>query len=198
MFVYVGGISGVGKTTIIRKTIELSQKSNSFFIGLSEKELLCKITKVKSAEYYAELPEEVRAEARKQLVDYLYRIDEKNLATIRIRDDHFTAPKEDGTYWIRQLEKKDKAHMFAFVVIIAKPGIILQRRFSRGFIPLGHRFSDVDEIILHQEMETRIASFQADHLQIPFKIIDNREGRTKQTSALLFSFIQKITETKRR
>ncbi|KKQ67059.1 MAG: hypothetical protein US88_C0016G0031 [Parcubacteria group bacterium GW2011_GWA2_38_27] len=30
MFVYVGGISGVGKTTIIRKTIELSQKSNFF------------------------------------------------------------------------------------------------------------------------------------------------------------------------
>lgn len=199
MFVYVGGIPCVGKTTIIRMTIGLAQKSNLSLQGLEEKELLCQITGVKSAEDYAKLPKEIRAKTRKNMVDYIYDLDEKDLTTIRIRDDHFTAPKEDGTYWVRQLGEKDKTHMLAFVVIVAKPKIILQRRLSRKFVPPEpeSEFFDVNVIIQHQEMEVKIASSQADYFQIPLKIIENEKGRVGQATTLLLSFVQEIVKTKK-
>lgn len=194
MFIYVGGIPCVGKTTIIGMVIELAQESNFPIQSLEEKELLYQITGVKSAQDYAKLPKVTRAEARRQMTEYFYEIDNKDLITIRIRDDHFTAPKEDGSYWVRQLEEKDRRHMLAFTVIVAKPKIILHRRLGCRFIPPEPDFFDVNIITLHQDMEIRVASSQADYLQIPLKVIQNEEREMQRTSILLFLFIQEIVK----
>lgn len=96
MFIYCGGIPAVGKTTIIKRSIELARGMNFPLQDLKEKKLLCQITGVGSAEEYAKLPADIRAEARKRMIGYLYEVDEQDLTTIRIRDDHFTAPSRDG------------------------------------------------------------------------------------------------------
>ena len=196
MFVYVGGIPGVGKTTIIKKGVELAKREIPLQ-ELEEKKLLCQITGVSSAEEYAKLPLQIRIQARKQLVEVLYNIDTQDPATIRIRDDHFTAPKEDGAYWIRPFNQLDKLHMLAFVVIIAEPSIILSRRLAREFLYPESGFLDLNEISRHQEIEIKIASSQAEYLDIPLKIIENREGKIKQTSEIFFSFVKEVTRKRR-
>ena len=190
MLVYVGGIPGTGKTTIIRRSIELAKRINFPLQGLEEKKLLCQITSVSSAEEYARLPAGTRAQARKQMVDHFYEIDEKDPATIRIRDDHFTAPNKNGVYWVRPLAARDKLHMIAFVVIMAEPNNVFRRRLDREFLYLEPKFLEFNKIIQHQEMEVKIASRQAEHLNIPFKIIENKDGEIEETSEILLSFIK--------
>jgi len=192
MFLYVGGIPGVGKTTVIRRSIELAKEINFHLQGLNEKRILCQIAGVSSTEEYAKLPAEIRAQARKRMVDHFYEVDEQDLTTIRIRDDHFTAPNKDGTYWVRPLAARDKLHTLAFVVITAEPDNILQRRLTRGFFPSEPNFFNLNEIIRHQEMEVKIASSQAEYLNIPFKIVENEEGKIVQTSKLLLSLIKEV------
>ncbi len=197
MFVYVGGIPGVGKTTIIKKSIELAKRENFPLQGLEEKKTLCQITGVSSAEEYAKLPLQIRIQARKQLVEIFYKIDTQDPVTIRIRDDHFTTPNEDGTYWIRSLNQLDKLHMLAFVVIIAEPNIILRRRLDRKLLSLEPNYLNLNEISRHQEIEVKITSSQAEYLGIPFKIVENREGEIKQTSETLFLFVKEVIHKRR-
>lgn len=192
MFVYVGGIPGVGKTTVIQKTVELARGNNFSLQSLNEKQILYQITGVKSLEEYAQLPREIRAEARRRIVAHLYEMDKEDPTTLRIRDDHFTAPNEDDSYWVRQLEDTDKIHMLAFVVIVAEPEIILLRRITRNFIPIDSNFFKLDAIVQHQKLEIQVASLQAEQLQIPLKILNN-EGRVIQTATFLLEFLKKVT-----
>lgn len=119
MFIYVGGVPGVGKTTVVKNAVELAKRYNLSLQEVNEKKLLCQITDVSSPKEYAQLSQEIRAKARRQMVAQLYELDKKDLATIRIRDDHFAAPKEDGSYWIRPLEPADKIHMLGFAIVVS-------------------------------------------------------------------------------
>ena len=197
MFVYVGGIPGVGKTTIIKRSIELAKREDFSIQGLGEKKLLCQIVGVNLTEKYAKLLPEIRARARKQLVEIFYNVDTQDPVTIRIRDDHFTVPNEDGTYWIRPFNQRDKLHMLAFVVIIAEPNMILQRRLAREFLSSEPNFLNLNEISRHQEMEMKIASSQAECLGISFKIVENEEEKIEQASEAFLSFVKEIIRKRR-
>lgn len=186
MFIYTGGIPGVGKTTVIRECIILARRANFSIENIEEEKLLCRVTGVNSKIEYEKLSVEIRINARKKILDHVYEIDEQNRDIIRIRDDHFTAPSKDG-YWIRPLKEKDKLCMFAFVVIVANPKTILRRRINRG-LRLDPDFCDLNKIVLHQEKEIKTALWQAKSLNIPLKILEN-EGKTTETAKLLFSFI---------
>jgi len=194
VFLYVGGIPGVGKTTVIRKVAELATRERLHLEVLGEKQVLCQIVGVQSPKEYARLPVEIRSKARKKMIDKFYEMDKKDLTAIRIRDDHFTVPREDGSYWVRPLlEDKDQLHMLAFVVITAGPELILQRRIVRGIIRPEPGFFDLNAIIRHQKIEVQIALLQARELQIPIKILENEERKIPQTATLLLRFLRKVT-----
>ncbi len=193
MFVYIGGVPGVGKTTVIKKIVEMSRENDLNIQGLREKDILCQISSVKTAQEYANLPMKTRAEAREKMIDHFYRIDRQDLSTIRIRDDHFTAPDKNDIYWTRPLEKKDKIHMLAFVVIIDGISSILHRRINRDFYFSKSNSLDYNKTAFHQKMEIKNAFSQARHLNIYFNVIKNKEGRLAETAEKLFLFIKKVT-----
>jgi adenylate kinase len=138
------------------------------------------------------LPQDIRVEARKKMVAHFHEMDKNDSSTVRVRDDHFTAPKEDGTYWVKQLEDTDKIYMLAFAVIVAEPETILRRRITRNIIPLEPNFLNLDTIVLHQELEIQVASFKAKQLQIPIRILNNEDSRVIQTATLLLEFIKEV------
>ena len=197
MFVYVGGIPGVGKTTIVKKVSEIAN-GNGFPIQImEEKKVLCEITGVKSVTKYHFLPEAIRSKARRQMVVYFYNLDRKDPETIRIRDDHFSYLRQDGTYFIRPFEKRDKIQMLAVVVVIVDPQTILKRRLDDKLFRLRRELVNRDVIVYHQETEIETASSQARQLGIPIGVFENKRGKIIRTSRSIFSFIQKVATAKK-
>lgn len=194
MFIYVGGVAGVGKTTIVKRTVELACKYDFPLQYMNEKKLLLKITGVGRAEEYAMLSRRTRVEARKQMVELFCALDQKDPTTIRIRDDHFTAPVKNGIYWIRQLKGRDRAHMLAFVTIVVRPDLIIQRRLTRQLFVPESNFFDFDAVMAHQDLEIGVARSQAKKLRISLRIFENRDGEAERTSVFLLNFVKKVAE----
>lgn len=190
MFVYVGGIPGVGKTTIIEEVLKIAHKNRFLLQGMEEKKVLCELTGVPSVKEYRLLPEEARSQARQQMISRFYELDRRDLKKIRIRDDHFTYLKEDGTFFIRPLDSKDKIQMLAFVVLIASPETILNRRLHDASNRPEPNFTELRVIANHQEIELQTAFSQAEYLKIPIRVFENKEGRILQVSQSIFSFIR--------
>ncbi|MCD6500726.1 AAA family ATPase [bacterium] len=193
MFVYIGGVPGVGKTTLIRAIIKFARKTGFPLQGMEERKMLYQLTGVTSADEYQLLPEEVRSEARERMVAYFSELDRKEPKTIRIRDDHFAYLKENGTYFIRPYKSGDEIQMLAFVVVIASPETILARRVRELSSRPDRNFFDLNKIASHQEIELRTAFSQAKQLKIPIKVFENKKGELIQVSKCVFSFIKECT-----
>jgi len=190
MFIYVGGIPGVGKTTVIGEVLKIAQKTGFPLQGMDERKVLYQLTDVTSTNKYRLLPEAIRSEGRQRMVALFYELDRKNPKTIRLRDDHFTYLKEDNAYFIRPCIPEDKIQILAFVVLFASPETICNRRLQDSSIRPERNFTDCDTIAYHQGIELRTAFSHAERLKIPIRIFDNKDSEVTQVSQLLFSFIR--------
>ena len=193
MFVYIGGIPGVGKTTLIKEILKVAWKAGFPLQSMEEQKILCQLTgKISPAEYRL-LPKAVRSEARERMVTYFYKLDREDLKKIRIRDDHFAYLEEDGTYFIRPCKPEDEIQMLAFVVHITSPKNILVRRLRKSSLQQEYNYFDLDKIAIHQEVELKTALSQAEYLKIPIRIFENNEGELLSISQSVFSFIRECT-----
>lgn len=190
VFIYIGGLPGIGKTTVIAEVLKIARKSEFPLQCMEERRVLQKLTGVTSADEYRLLPEAVRSEAREQMVAHFYELDRKDPKTIRIRDDHFAYLKEDGTYFFRPCKPGDKVQMLAFVVLIANPETILARRLSESSLRPERSFLDCETIASHQEIELQTALSQVKQLKIPIRVFENKEGELIPLSQSVFSFIR--------
>lgn len=192
LFVYIGGIPGVGKTTVIHEVLRISRASGFLIEGMEERKILYKFTSVASSEQYRILPEMVRAEARRKMVAHFYAIDQKDSRTIRVRDDHFVCLGGDGNLFIRQCEPTDKDQILAMAVITAEPKIILARRLKEARARLDRGFPDCAILERHQNMEIEIALSQSQNLEIPIQIFNNEDGEIEKLAQIILSFIKNI------
>jgi len=190
MFIYMGGVPGVGKTTIIAETLKLAQKTGFSLQSMKESKVLYRLTGVASANEYRLLPETIRSIARQRMVALFYRLDRKNPKTVRLRDDHFVYLKEDGSYFIRPCIPEDKIQMLAFVVLFASSRTICDRRLQDSPVRPERNFTNCDAIARHQEMELQTAFSQAEQLRIPIRIFSNENTGAAQVSQLILSFIR--------
>lgn len=194
LFMYVGGIPGVGKTTIIQEVLRVAQMTDLPVEGMKERKVLYELTNVTSSEQYRILPEVVRAGARREMVARFYIIDREDPKTIRIRDDHFVCLRGDGNLSVRQYEPSDKDQILAMAVVIAEPEVILARRLREMNARLDRGFPDCSILARHQNLEVEMAFSQARNLEVPIQIFNNEEGEIKQLAQTILSFISEVTK----
>jgi len=187
MFIYIGGVPGVGKTTVILKTEKLAQKYGIRIQRIEGISILCKLAGVKTAKELRALPESVRRALRPKMNKYLYELDRTNPEIIRLTDGHFVYFDIEGKeYGIRQIQRWDKKQMIAIAVVVASPKRILERRL-KDLRSRPDRKRDINFLIREQKMEIDIARSQAKELGIPFCFICN-EDKILTAAEALFSF----------
>jgi len=188
MFVYIGGVPGVGKTTIIAKVEKLAQKHGIRMEKIKGTSILCKLAGVTTVAKLRALPESTRQALRPEMNRQLYALDRTDFETIRLADGHFIYFDIEGKeHGIRQIQPWDKKQMIAIAIIVASPNIILDRRL-KDTNNRHDRKNDLNFLIKEQKMEINIAISQAIELSIPFCFIRNNGNEDPTAAETLLSF----------
>ncbi len=188
MFVYIGGVPGVGKTTLVVETEKLARKREVRMETIKGVPILCELAGVTTVAELRALPESVRRALRPEMNRRLYELDCRDPETIRLADGHFVYFDIEGKeYGIRQIQPWDKKQMLAIVVVIANPYTILHRRL-KDTGDRQDRKRNIDFLIQEQKMEVDVAVSQAMELGIPFCFVGNEGHENPTTSEMLFSF----------
>ncbi|GAK59297.1 hypothetical protein U27_06274 [Candidatus Vecturithrix granuli] len=177
----VGGVHGVGKTTIIHKALAITKidipilKGSDFmaeFIGVSPEELPFQDQ---------ERRQKARVYAYHKLQEY----------TIGIRDSHFCVYTDHGYEF--PFDIRDKGNIVSAVLIYGSVELILkQRQKGARLRPL-----NPDLIQEQQEYEKRGAYHYAKELSIPLYEIQNIEGNDqciRQFAEILYKYFQSDKE----
>jgi len=189
MFVYIGGVPGVGKTTVVAETEKLAWKYEirmEKVIGGGP--ILCELAGVANVAELRALPESVRQALRPEMNRRLYELDRANPEIIRLTEGHFIYFDIEGKeYGIRQIQPWDKEQMLAIVIIVANPYTILRRRLKDAYIRYDRKLI-IDFLTREHKMEVNAAVSQAVELGIPFCFISNEGHENPTASETLFSF----------
>lgn len=173
MLIYVAGVPGVGKTTIVKNLIDRLNLSGHNSVSVSGLPILCKLAGGISPEEFRKLPDVVRKQYRPEMFRIIYEEDLNDLKTIRILDGHFIYYEAGGKeYSTRKIEKGDYEQMKAIFVITSDPEKILERR-NKDNIERKDRTLDLEHIIEQGNLEKDEATKQAQELKIPIFHISN-------------------------
>ena len=188
MFIYIGGVPGVGKTTVIEETGKIARKSGVKIERIQGTPILCELAGVATVAELRALPESVRRELRPEMNRRLYESDRNDPETIGLADGHFVYFDVEGKeYGVRQIQPWDKEQTIAMAVIVADPHTILNRRLKDA----DNRYDrkrNIDFLIKEQKMEIDIAASQAAELGISLCLVSNEGRESPSASEMLSSF----------
>lgn len=188
MFVYIGGVPGVGKTTVVTKAEELARKRKIKMEKIKGAPILCELAGVTTVAELRALPEGVRRALRPEMNRRLYELDRGDSGTIRLADGHFVYFDVEGKeYGVRQIQPWDKEQTIAIAVVVASPSSILSRRLKEAN-DRPDRKHDINFLIREQKMEIDVAVSQATELGVPFCFIRNEDGESPPAVETLLSF----------
>jgi len=188
MFVYIGGVPGVGKTTVVSETEELAQRQHIRMEKIKGAPILCELAGVATVAELRALPENVRRALRPEMNRRLYGLDLADPEVIRLADGHFVYFDVEGKeYGVRQIQSWDKEQTIAIAVVVASPNSILYRRLKDAS-GRPDRKRDINFLIREQDMEIDIARSQAKELGIPFCLIRNEGDEIPTAAETLLSF----------
>jgi len=188
MFVYIGGIPGVGKTTVVTEVEELARKRKIKLEKIKGAPILCELAGVTTVAELRALPEGVRRALRPEMNRRLYELDRENSGIIRLADGHFVYFDIEGKeYGVRQVQPWDKEQTIAIAVIVASPDSILSRRL-KDVSDRPDRKHNISFLIQEQKMEIDVAVSQAKELNVPFCFIRNEGSESPTAAETLLSF----------
>src|SRR5258706_14582024 len=120
MLIYVAGVPGTGKTTIIESLIKKLNSLGHKSVSVSDLPILCKLAGNISPDEFKKLPDSIRKKYRPEMNRIIYEEDLNDFSTIRILDGHF-AYYEAGSkeYSIRPVNREDYQQMKAIFVIVS-------------------------------------------------------------------------------
>ncbi len=188
MFIYIGGVPGVDKTTMVAETEELARKCKIRMEKIKGAPILCELADVTTVAELRTLPENVRRTLHPEMNRRLYEINRSDPEIVRLADRHFVYFDIEGKeYEIRQIQPWDKEQMIAIAVIITSPNIILSRRLKDTNDRPDRKY-DINFLIIEQKMEIDIAVSQAKELEIPFCFIRNEADKSPTAAETLLFF----------
>ena len=188
MFFYIGGVPGVGKTTVVTETEGLARDRGIKMEKIKGAPILCELAGVDTVAELRALPESVRRALRPEMNRRLYELDRRDPETIRLADGHFVYFDIKGEeYGVRQIQPLDKEQMLAIAVIVANPHTVLRRRL-KDVDDRHDRKRNIDFLIQEQKMEVDVATSQATELGIPLCFASNEGYENPTASEMLFSF----------
>lgn len=173
MLIYVAGVPGVGKTTIIKKLVEKLNLNKQKSESVSGLPILCKLAGNISSQDFRKLPDEVREKYRPEMFKIIYNDDLNDKETIRILDGHFAYYEARGEkYSVRSIQDGDYKQMKAIFIINSNPQNILARR-NYDSQDRTDRTLNLEHIKEQSKIEENEALKQAGELKIPISFISN-------------------------
>jgi adenylate kinase len=173
MMICIGGISGTGKSSIIKELLlkmHTAGYKTEIIRGLP---IMCKLAGGISEDEFRRLPDNIRAQYRPAMQEYIYELDKRDSDTIRIWDGHFAFFEVKGTgYSVRKVRDEDFKQMKLLVVIEATIESILERR-KKDYQDRSDRAVDLDVISEQLIIEKVEATKQGEELKIPVVFIEN-------------------------
>ncbi len=194
MLVRVGGVPGVGKTTVIHEVQEIARIEGFQLEIAKTRETLCELAGVKTVEEYRALPEQTRSNLYPEMDRRVYESDRQDPSIIRLYDGHFWFfHSQGGLYRARIIHPGDDKQLLAIAVIVADPEVVYNRRLKDLAIRSDRHWVERDGLDWEQRMEVAVASTQAAQLGIPVRIFHNNGGETPKVSELVLSFVKNLT-----
>ena len=188
MFVYIGGVPGVGKTTVVTETEGLARNRGIKMEKIKGAPILCELAGVATVAELRALPENVCRALRPEMNQRLYELDRRDPETIRLADGHFIYFDVEGKeYGVRQIQPWDKEQMLAIAVVVANSHTILRRRLKDAD-DRHDRKCNIDFLIQEQKMEVDVAISQATEIGIPLCFVSNEGYENPTASEMFFSF----------
>src|SRR3989344_2389004 len=175
MFIRIGGIPGVGKSTIIANMTKIANECGLPIERIKGGDYLLRLAHVSTYEELRALPEEFRASLRPEMYRQMYEDDRKTSGIIKLRDAHYSlVDSETGKVIIFPLLPEDGEQMLSMVLLVASPEVILERRKLEA--SRNDRYLDLALIRKEQETEKETAISHAASLGRELIIIDNSES----------------------
>ncbi len=197
MIVFVNGVSGVGKSTVIEKTGELSIQSVLKIEQAKVKETLCELGGVKTVEEYRLLPEKTRSAFHAGTTERIYQADLEDMNTIRLYDIHLCSCSHcDDSEIIRPFRTDDGSHVVLIITLVARPENVLARKNLDLRIRRDRHITSIDFVIKEQRRAIETAEMYSKVLNIPSKIISNND-RLDETCFKILRIIEDIVKNKK-
>ena len=192
MLIYVCGIAGVGKTTICKKTAEISGGSERLIKTIPTTSIIRELVWTKTEKEYSCLPEEQRRLIKPEFVKRVYLLDRQNSDTVYLFDRHLSSwDAKSGSFKIWQTPPEYQKQVFAIVFVMAPVESICARRLQDYEIRPDRHLYDPRFLKSIQRFEERTAYHRAGILRIPIITIENNEGEELTASKNLFYFIKR-------
>lgn len=161
----VGGVNGVGKTTLIDKTLRELRRTGLDVPVIKGSEIMAAFLNVP----VDALPEQKDAAREAARLAMYQRISELPSG---VRDGHFSVAKSEGGFEYPS-SAADKSCVGALVLVEADLNLIAERRVRSG---RPHRPADLALIAAHQREERSAANRLAIVLDVPLYFIDNSDS----------------------
>lgn len=192
MIIYIGGISGVGKTTIIENVEKIAKREKLDIRRAKVKEALRDLAGVKSVKEYRKLPEDLRYSLHQKAIKIIYEEDLKNSRIVYLYDGRFSLlNRKCGNEEMRLIQKDDFDHLIAVIVLTASPDTILARRIIDSKIRKDRHIDDVCFMKKRQCNEIKAAQIYSKVLGIPLNIVQN-EGEILMVAKKVADIIKNI------
>lgn len=190
MFVYVGGVRGVGKTSALLQVVRSVHDRKVEWVQGSE--IMRQLAGLSTIEELRSLSESERAQLRPQMINHLYDLDADDPKTIRLGDGHYCYFDSSGeNVGIRPIHARDRQHIRCFAVVTASTRSVQARRFRDQAIR-GDRQLDRRLIRHERRLELAVARMQAETLNKPLLIIDATHKDVLQVAKRLWQFIYSV------
>jgi len=174
MFLYIGGVPGVGKSTAINILEAKAIQEKVKIKKMAGAPILCELAGLKTTEELRRLPEERREKLRPKMYDIIYDILKQEPDILWIFDGHFCYFDWSGKkFSVRSIQSWDKELMAGIVVLTARPETILSRRVADKRLD---RKLDIDFIKKEIEKEREAAISQSAELNKPIVFLVNENG----------------------
>lgn len=170
MFIRIGGVPGVGKTTVINEIVEKSLQLGLPVVRVKGAEYLMDILGVSTYEQLREVPEQERAQARPEMYKRMYENDRNDPNTIRLRDAHFSLWQDGFGFVDFPALEEDKSQMLSMVCLTAPETTIYERRRNDS---RSDRALEIGIIQKELTKELEVAREQANSLGIDLVQIEN-------------------------
>lgn len=170
MFIRIGGVPGVGKTTVIDEIVKKSSRLGFPVVKVKGAEYLMNILGVSTYEQLRRISEKERAQARPEMYRKMYEEDRNDPGTIRLRDAHFSLWQDGSGFVDFPILEEDKRQMLSIVCLTAPETTIHERRKNDN---RSDRALDKDIIQKELTRELEVAREQTNYLGINLVQVEN-------------------------
>lgn len=197
MIVFVNGVSGVGKSTVIEKTKEISIQGVLKIEQAKVKETLCELGGVKTVEEYRLLPEKTRSSLHTGTTERIYMADLEDVNIVRLYDIHLCSCSHcDDSEIIRPFRADDGKHIVLIITLVARPENVLVHKNLDLRIRGDRHITSIDFVVKEQRRAIETAEMYSKVLNIPAKIVSNNGG-LDETCFKILNIIEDVIKNKK-